>query len=286
LRWAVFNEPISPQPNIWKLTKATAIGFTGIALLGRAGEFVRPYLIARAERLSVSSQIAALVLERVFDLLAALLVFSFGLSRVYASGIHAGERLNWVLQTGGRMVFILTAGCIGLLLLNKYYGSKFRKVATWLVRFLPATIRGGAQRFTGSFFDGLQSSGRTSSLLRILLYTAVEWFLIFCTTLFTFYAYGGKLALSLLDVVIFLGFLAFGAVVQIPGVGGGVQVVTILVLTEMFAVPLELASSAAIVLWSMTFVIIVPLGLVLAVREGVEWTKLRSAAQQAKEGAS
>ena len=38
-------------------------------------------------------------------------------------------------------------------------------------------------------------------------------------------AFGAALHFGWLDVLIFLGFLAFGAVVQIPGVGGGVQVV-------------------------------------------------------------
>ena len=71
-----------------------------------------------------------------------------------------------------------------------------------------------------------------------------------------------------------LGFVAFGSAVQIPGVGGGMQLATVLVLTELFHVPLETASGIAILIWIVTFVIVVPIGLILAIREGLEWRKL------------
>jgi glycosyltransferase 2 family protein len=72
-----------------------------------------------------------------------------------------------------------------------------------------------------------------------------------------------------------MGFVSFGSVVQIPGIGGGVQVATVLVLTELFRVPIETASSFALLLWIMMFVVVVPFGAVLAVREGLNWTRLK-----------
>ena len=58
-----------------------------------------------------------------------------------------------------------------------------------------------------------------------------------------------------------MGFVSFGSVVQIPGIGGGMQVVAVLVLTELFGVRLELATSFADPDWILTFVAIVPVGL-------------------------
>src|SRR5438105_7172293 len=75
LRWAVLLRPLRPHPNMWKLFSATVIGFTAVTLLGRPGEFVRPYLISVQERVPFSSQIAAWVLERIYDLLMALMIF-------------------------------------------------------------------------------------------------------------------------------------------------------------------------------------------------------------------
>jgi hypothetical protein len=67
-------------------------------------------------------------------------------------------------------------------------------------------------------------------------------------------------------------------------VGGGVQIVTVLVLTELYGVTLEAASGVALVLWITTFVGIVPLGLALAFREGLGWRSLRHIEQAAAAG--
>ena len=72
-----------------------------------------------------------------------------------------------------------------------------------------------------------------------------------------------------------MGFVSFGSIVQIPGVGGGMQVVSVLVLTELFGIRLELASAFAVFLWAITFVAIVPLGLFVALKEGLDWHSLK-----------
>ena len=77
-----------------------------------------------------------------------------------------------------------------------------------------------------------------------------------------------------------MGFVSFGAVVQIPGVGGGLQVVAVLVLTELFGIRFELASAFALFLWILTFVAIVPLGLIVALKEGLDWHSLRRIGQE------
>jgi hypothetical protein len=47
------------------------------------------------------------------------------------------------------------------------------------------------------------------------------------------------------------------------------------VLTEIFHIPLEVAGGIALVIWVVTFVVIVPLGLLLAVHEGLNWKNLK-----------
>ncbi len=69
--------------------------------------------------------------------------------------------------------------------------------------------------------------------------------------------------------------MAFGSIVQIPGIGGGVQVVSVLVFTEIYRLPLEAAAGLAVFIWIITFVVIVPVGFVLAFHEGLNWRKLK-----------
>jgi len=80
-----------------------------------------------------------------------------------------------------------------------------------------------------------------------------------------------------------MAFISFGGVIQIPGVGGGTQVVAVLVLTELYGTRVELAASFALVLWILTFVAIVPVGLGLALKEGLDWHSLRRIGQEVAE---
>jgi hypothetical protein len=52
-------------------------------------------------------------------------------------------------------------------------------------------------------------------------------------------------------------------------------VVSVLVLTELFGVRFELATAFALLLWVLTFVAIVPVGLLVGLKEGLDWHSLR-----------
>jgi uncharacterized membrane protein YbhN (UPF0104 family) len=109
----------------------------------------------------------------------------------------------------------------------------------------------------------------------LCFYTLLEWTIIVGCLFAFFHAFPITARLSLTDVMIFVGFVAFGSIVQIPGIGGGVQVVAIVVLTEIFGMSIESATGIALLNWLLTFVIVVPFGLALAFHEGLNWRRLR-----------
>ena len=106
----------------------------------------------------------------------------------------------------------------------------------------------------------MESTRSDTALFLVLCYSVLEWVLICLCYWCLAQAFAGIVNLGLVDVLIFMGFVSFGSVVQIPGVGGGMQVVSVLVLTELFGVRFELASAFAVFLWAITFVAIVPVG--------------------------
>ena len=113
LRWKIFLRPVRPQASSWKLVAPTLIGFTGLALLGRPGELIRPYLIARREDLTFSSQLAVWAVERIFDIGAFTLLLV--LAAFFAT---APKRLTLPRSlSGGGLIFLalsigLTIGAI------------------------------------------------------------------------------------------------------------------------------------------------------------------------------
>ena len=275
LRWAVFLRPLRPHPSRWGLLSATILGFTAITLFGRPGEFVRPFLIARKENVPVTSQLAAWALERLFDLLMALLVFAFALTRVRSSGMQVGPNLSWVLSTGGQVVGIAGALVLVVLLSLRHFAEPVRRRLLGALHHLPEKRYHSVEKMVDAVVEGVRSTRSDAAMLAVFLYSVVEWVLICACYWCLARAFEGLVELSLVDVLIIMGFVSFGSIIQIPGVGGGMQVVSVLVLTELFGVRIELATSFALFLWILTFVAIVPLGLVIGLKEGLDWHSLR-----------
>ncbi len=280
LRWAVFLRPIKPHPSIRNLLSATIVGFTAITLFGRPGEFVRPYLIARKEQVTVTSQLAAWVLERIFDLLMALLLFAFALSRVQNSGLHVGEKLTWVLAAGGKIVGLLGVAILLILLSLRHFAEPLRLRLVGMLHRLPEKRIDHFEKMINALFRGVESMRSDSAMFLVFLYSLAEWVLICLCYWCLAQSFSDVIHLSLVDVLILMGFVAFGSIVQIPGVGGGMQVVAVLVLTELFGIRLELATAFALFLWFLTFVVIVPVGLIVALRDGLNWRSLRRMGQE------
>ncbi|HWR53211.1 MAG TPA: lysylphosphatidylglycerol synthase transmembrane domain-containing protein [Bryobacteraceae bacterium] len=285
LRWRVMLRPLKPDANLWRLCTATAIGFTAVVLLGRPGEFVRPYLIARKEAVPVSSQLAVWFLERIWDLMAVLLIFGFALAQVRHSRVNLGPRFAWILETGGYLVTAAAlVAVIVLIALGGFSGAMRQRLLSALA-FLPEQHHRRADRVVTAFLEGAASTKSGSSLFLLLSYTVAEWAVILLGMGCLFWAYPATAHLGIRDVLIFTGFVAFGGLVQIPGIGGGIQIVSIFVLTEFFGVPLEAATAIAIMIWAVTFVVIVPVGLGLAFREGLNWRQFRQLKSEAVERA-
>jgi uncharacterized protein (TIRG00374 family) len=274
-RWRVLIRHQKPDPSLWRLFTATAIGFTAIVLFGRPGEMVRPYLIAKKEKLSFSSQMAAWLLERIYDLMMALLVFGFALSRVNASDVQVGESMRWVLRLGGYFVGGVGAVCLVVFFALRHFGEASNRRIVAGLGALPDKYRFRLSELVTSFTHGIESTRDLRAIIEVLLWSVIEWAIIVACYYCIFRASKDVGHFGLMDVLIFIGFVSFGAVIQIPGVGGGMQLVSIAVLTELFGIPLEISAGLAMAFWMITFVVIVPFGLLLAFREGLQWSRLR-----------
>jgi glycosyltransferase 2 family protein len=274
LRWKVLIKQQKPHAGLWSLFVATAIGFTAIVVFGRPGEMIRPYLIAKKEKLPVSSQVGAWFLERVYDLLMALFIFGVALVQVKSTAVQVGDSLAWVLRLGGHAAGGLATVCVVLLTVFGLFSGWAEKRLRQAAEALPHPLQARVQSMVSAFIQGIQSTSRPMAVLQVVGYSILEWVLIIGCYYCLFLAVPQTAGFTLLDVSIFVGFVAFGSVVQIPGVGGGPQIVSVIILTQLFQVSMEVASGVALLLWAVTFVVIVPFGLLLAVHEGIRFTRL------------
>ncbi len=276
LRWLVMLRPMSSEAQLWDTLSATCIGFTAVVFFGRAGEAVRPYLIAKKAGVPFSSQIAAWLVERIMDLLMVIVIFAIALTQVSHSSIQSSSTVDTTLHAAGYTGAFLGAAMLAVLVgLERFKGGVQARLMSAL-SFLPGQVRIRIEGYLVEFEKGMESMRSTSSVLLLVGLTVLDWGTIAASFACLGFAFPATADLGVTDMVILLGFVAFGSVVQLPGIGGGMQIVTALVLTEFFGLTLEVASGFALILWVISFVSIVPIGLAMAFQEGIKWRSLRN----------
>ncbi len=289
VRWKIFLRPVRRNTSVLGLISPTLVGFTGLALLGRPGELIRPYLIARREDLSLASQLAVWAVERIFDIggFTVLLVSAIFLPsklRTFAeAATTAPEIRHWIHLTGYALVALVFGLFCGAMLIA-YRGAM---IADWVeARFSHLSANLGhriAQRIR-EFVTGLNTIHGPWEFVQLAAVSVLMWWLIALTYKEVTHAYGAPMhMMSTTKVLLLMGSSMIGSMVQLPGVGGGSQLATIAALDHVFDIPRELAVSCGIMLWLVSFVAVVPIGLLLAHHERLSLRKLSKETATAEE---
>jgi hypothetical protein len=284
IRWKIFLRPVRPQASSVSLVAPTIIGFTGLALLGRPGELIRPYLIARRQNLSFSSQLGVWAVERIFDFGA------FTVLLVSAILVSAGPRSLPFYHRFRQGGFLLVALVAAVSLAAVAVHWKGETIADWVEqRFSHLAANFGHKIATRirEFRGGLNTIHNPLSLLALIVLSLVMWFMIIMAYQEVAHSYGvAILNIRRSQVLVLMGASMIGSMVQLPGIGGGSQLATIATLHRIFDVPPELAASCGIMLWLVTFVAVVPVGLLLSHHERLSLRKLSEETAQSEEVAA
>jgi glycosyltransferase 2 family protein len=275
LRWKIFLKPVRPKTAVTELISPTLVGFTGLALLGRAGEFIRPYLIARRTDLSFSSQLAVWAVERIFDVgaFAFLTVLAIFLPSALPSIPHP-EYYTRFREAGFFLIAIVALTAAAAVIIRR----KGDAAAQWVEeRFSHLSSNFGQKigQKVREFGTGLNTIHGVAEMLSLTAVSVGMWYLIALAYHEVTHAYGvDALEIPVSQLLILMGSSMVGSMLQLPAVGGGSQMATIATLSSVFDVPPELAASCGILLWLVTFAAVVPLGLILAHREHLSLRKL------------
>jgi uncharacterized protein (TIRG00374 family) len=278
VRWRIFLRPVK-QTTTASLLAPTIIGFTGLSLLGRPGEMIRPYLIARKEGLSFSSQLAVWAIERIFDIggFACLLVSAI----FFASGpLQFGEYYSKFRAGGLILIGLVIALAAGAALVR----WKGEAVAALIDRRSGDRTSGVGRKLATrvrEFREGLNTIHGAAELMQLVAVSIGMWFLIALAYQQVTQSYGNPLLrIPVSQILVLMASSMIGSMVQLPGVGGGSQLATIATLQHVFRVSPELAASCGILLWLVTFMSVIPLGLLLAHRERLSIRKLSEESQE------
>jgi len=288
VRWAIFLKPLRQVP-VSRLIVPQFVGFTGLALLGRPGELVRPILISKKENLTLASQLAVWTVARVFDIGAVALLL--GLTLALRGGKYAAYP---EVTHAGVALLAITGVLVVVVVLLWWRAEAFANLLERLLKPFSRRVAHAICHRITAFGQGLKTLHGVGSFVAVTLLSIAIWLMIAQSYIQVLHSYPesrvtvtnaetGETStrtvrlhqMKLEDVLLVMGASMAGSVIQLPGVGGGSQLAVISLLSssifagEPYNISRELAVSAGIMLWLVTFMSVVPIGLFLAHREHI-----------------
>jgi uncharacterized protein (TIRG00374 family) len=266
-RWGYLLAPIARVP-FGRLWSVTWVGFMTGLLVPRAGEVVRPYLVARRHRIRTSAAFASIILERLFDLLAVILLFGLYLYVLPMPEAQRRGPLLGVLKAGGALAGLGAVLVLMVLSVFHIHADKAMQAIDRLLSHLPATLASPLSRTLRSFGEGLAVlQAPAGHLLVIAGQSVFVWLAIAIGVYLNNRAFGIELPFQ--STFLILGFLTVGVAVPTPGMVGGFHEFYRLAVTQSFGVDEASAAAAGIALHALNSLPVLVLGLALMGPEGL-----------------
>ena len=285
MRWAVFLRPAfkaaGRKPTSWPaMVGSQFIGFTGLSIFGRIGELIRPLLISRRTGLSFPSQIAVVMVERIFDLGAFGLIFALNL--LFAPQLQTLPYLHKAGYTIGGLTVAITI----FVALVRLAGELMARITQTLIGLISKPAGAVAAEKILSFRDGLNVIDSLPDFVFAAFLSLFLWATIAASYIITIRAFPSPVHdLTLGHVIVLMGFSIAGSALPIPG-GGGAWAGNVFALTTLFSIPSELAASAGLIVWLITSMTVIPAGLIFAKIEGISLNQVARRSEDVEEGMS
>src|SRR6201987_4356546 len=284
LRWEVFQKNLG-HAKFGEIYPSPLAGFASVFVLGRAGEPIRPLLLAKRARLPLADIFGIWVLERLFDVASMAVIAAIALL-VFTGAQHSGDAAVTIAKTArtaGSVLAVGVGGAIAFLIYLRVHGTALleARLQGWLAS---AGWRSRVAKIILGFITGIQTVKSAGDLVLAVLYSAIHWGMVLVVYYLVAQSFGVRLAeLTFGDCMLVLAFTLVGSAVQLPAVGGGSQALAIFAYSKVFGVESSTAVAAAIVLWLVTFAGCSIAGIPLLIREGVSLGNLRELAEHQKE---
>jgi uncharacterized protein (TIRG00374 family) len=283
-RWQIILRPfrkVSFSPAV----TATAVGFAASTVLPlRAGEVVRPAVLARRTDVPFSAALASVVFERVLDMATVL---AFFVLYVFWPGIKppltgvAAEHFR-ILEVSAVVAGAALAAFAGIAVWTVRSRAGAERALGRLVAWVPAFARGRLKAGISSFLDGLAILRDGRSFLWVAAGSIFLWLVIDAQIYFLFRAF--RLALPFAATFVVLLVTIAGMAIPTPGAVGGFHKACQIALTFFYAVPLDTATGLAIVYHAVAFAPVTIIGFALfALGPGRRRESLASLAEAVRE---
>lgn len=279
-RWQFLLRPIGPT-RFRTAFRTTVIGFAALGVLpARAGDVLRPYLLARQEGLSTSATFATIVVERVLDLIAVLALLA-----LYVWGMANPATLPPSLLRPIEVSAALACAAAVVLMIVMWLlathpervGHLVRSAARVLPHAMADRLAGLAQTFS----SGFAVTRAPGALVSALAWSFPLWIAVAAETWLVTIAFGIDMPFA--GTFLLQGLLVIGVAVPTPGAVGSFHEAYRIGVTTFFGASNDAAVAAAIVTHVISYFPVVLAGMVFMAQDGLSVGRLKALADTARE---
>jgi len=271
-RWQALLRPLKVV-SVRKLFTVVVIGYMGNNIYpARIGELLRAYVLRRNEQISISSSLATIVVERLFDGLVVLLLVFLVLPSAQAQWDLPGS-MRALIAAGS---FLFFTALVVFLALAARPDIASRVYGFLIVRLIPHRLRARVGELLDRFMTGLSALRDFRQVLIIFLITLVIWLLETATYWLVMQAFPFEVPFTTLMLMNGVANLVT-TIPALPGYVGTFDLPGIAVLVASGVDP-EIATSYTLVLHAVLWLPVTLLGFYYMVRQSLRWSDFAKAA--------
>lgn len=278
-RWQYLLEPLG-HTRFGNAFRATAVGFAASSLLpARAGEFIRPYFLARHERMSATGAFATIILERLLDLVTVLVLlasFVFVFGRDWSD---ANPAVSSGVKWAGATAAALSLGALVILFVLAGDPARLARAVRRIEQAVPSALAALVARTAEKFATGLGALRRPGRLLVAMAWSFPLWLSIALGIWGVAVAF--DLRIPFAGSFLLMALLVIGVAVPTPAYVGGFHEAFRIGVTAFYGASDAKAVGAAIVLHALTIGPSLLLGLYFAAQVGLNLAGMRQLANRA-----
>lgn len=271
-RWSYLLGSVK-KVNPLRLYSPLIIGFMGNILPARAGELIRAYLLSKKEDITFSSSIATIFVERLFDVIAVLILFTgtilININRFEGKSIDGkGLFVQLAIQFGWlSLIMVMAIISLSIIILYK---------KRWIIKFIqiitapfPERIRNKSEEILNSFISGFRVITDINVLFISLFLTILIWGAILASyyPLFIAFEIDHLPYFSLFALVVSIAI--FITVFPTPGFIGSFQAGCVFILNDIFNISDSVAAGFGMVAWLINMGLVSCLGLFFVIKENI-----------------
>ena len=281
IRWRYLIRPVK-EVKTTELLSPLMVGFMANMLPARAGEFVRAYLLSKKVSISLSSSLATIFIERLFDLFLVLFllvwVLLFMPDAITSGNAGGAHELSDKIKIFGKFSFTLFLFIFLFSALLQFKNNWAMTIIRIFIKPFPPKWREKTITLVNSFAEGLNIIRDKRGFIATIFLSFIIWISFALTYYLLYMGFGIETMLPVISslVILCLIIAVFITVAPTPGFLGSYHLACVATLHGVFGIQKAVALSYGIVAWLVAMGPTIIIGAIFAIKENISFSEFSS----------